>query len=345
MRPSTHCTGLLRPAPLKVFRDAYPGIALKPQLIGEWHIAIQKLAVALASGPVPDIALVKRSWIPRLAEAGRIAPLDQVLPAELVNDLQLTVRRGLTFQGHLFALPADGFCSVLFYNEHLVDPPPRTWEQLRQAAQKIGEPSADETEPVFPLGYVPFIETLWSAGGEVIDNGAGGLASPQAHEAMDFLLSLRDDGLVCPHGLENSDYAFQLFLAGRVAMTVASSMRLSDIGRAAFPVAVAPVPGRDEPVSMLSDNALVVFGDYATAKAAPIAAVMDFLTGPSMQGSEAVSKGSCPVRVSVTREVAVPDGLADAFRQARPAPLSGASDAIQSEIDLYLGLAYRWRGR
>jgi len=335
---------LSRPETLARFCAAHPQVGLTRQFIGDWSVAIQKLTVSLAAGDLPDVALVKRSWLARLASSGLIAPLDALLPAALIEDLRAPARDALSVKGRLYAVPADGFCSVLFYNRDMVEAAaPRTWAELRDLARAAGRPDENPRKAVYGVGHLPFLETLWSAGGEVCDAVASGLDEAPAREALDFILALRDEHFAYPYGLGNPDGGFGLFLAGRAAMTVASSQQVFQARRAAFPVGIAPVPGKTGPISMLSDNAIVVFAKYAGAKRSAIGAVLDFLTGPDVQGADALGLGSVPARVSVSKDLAVPEGLGAAYSHARNTPLVGPWGAIEFEVGRYLDLAYRWR--
>ncbi len=318
-----------------VFERAHPEVRLDAQFIGEWHVAIQKLTVSIAAGDVPDIALVDRSWAARLAQAGHLMPLDGFLTPKVLDDVHPHVRAAYTLQGRVWALPADGFCSVLYFNRDLVAEPPQTWADLRDAGPHTDAPGA--------LGHLPYVESLWSAGGVVCELNQSGLTAPPAIRTLDFLIDLRDTGRVAPRMLENPGWAFETFLRGNVAMTAGSSEWFPRTGNAAFTVGMAPLPGEEGPVSRLGDKALVVFARHARAKRAGIVAVLDFLTGPAVQGAEAASRGSVPVRQSVLEGVDVPEGLRDAYEAAQAPPFIGVWTAVEHELLNYLGLAYRWQ--
>jgi len=326
------------------FTHAHPGVRLSTQFIGNWDVAIQKLTVALAAGDVPDVALVKRSWLARLIPSGRLAPLDTVLPASVIADLREPSKQAFTVDGRLYALPADGFCSVLYVNRGLVETVPRNWAELREAARRAA-PQVGRNGCA--VGNMPFLPALWSAGGYVVGEGPAsgvGLDEPAARKALDFLLSLKHERLADARLLANEEAAFRAFLAGDVAMTVASSARLPQTRDLPFRVAVGPVPGEEGPVSELSDDAIVVFRRYADAKFEAISAFLDYLTGPALQGADALALGSVPVRASVAESVIVPDELAAAYGVARATPLVPAWGRIEAVLDRYLGLAYAWQG-
>ena len=493
-----------RPAARAEFELAHPGVKLEARFIGEWHVAIQKLTVALAGGDLPDIALVERSWAARLAQAGRIMPLDGFLAAEVLGDIHPHARDACTMQGRIWALPADGFCSVLYYNRDLVANPPETWTDVRTFDriepanhEELGlpvepengvpgvyagflpplqgsgvgasDPGAaarfqralprailvrpyrgsgphgtanhetsgtpvhnenrvdrrgrrslagqifetvntsivdreDECRALVPrwrgwsgegrtgggmlavsrfavasggdensvpcngpyrcedrltqgqarhfsngileaeyiIGYLPFLEMLWSAGGRLCELNRSGLDAPPATRTLEFLTGLHDTNQTHARMLGNPVYAFASFLKGEVAMTAGPSEWLPQTRDASFPVGLAPLPGENGPVSRLGDMVLVVFAKHAPAKREGIIAVLDFLTGPAVQGAEAARLGSMPVRQSLAESAELSPGLREAYAAALAPPFTGVWSAAEFELLNHLGVAYRW---
>ncbi len=328
---------LAHPERVEAFQSAHPGLKLNHQFIGDWSVAIQKLTVSLAAGEVPDVALVKRPWLARLIDSGWVAPLDDLLPPILLDDFRPVARAPLERNGHLYALPADGFCNVLYYDKskiatHGETTPPTTWDELRKCARAMTIPNTDPRKTIYGLGDLPFLETLWSAGGEVCNATKCLLDSNAAGEALDFIVSLRTDGLVHPRATGDPVSALDLFLAGRVAMTVASTEYLSYTHNVKFPIGLASVPGKSGPISQQSDNVLVVFAQHANAKRAAITAALDFLTGPAIQDRDAFQNGSTPTRNSLATDAPIPEGIETAFDNSRNTPLIPPWAAIAYEL-------------
>lgn len=314
--------------------------ALRPLFIGEWPIAVQKLTVALAAGDEPEMALVKRGMLAHLVDSGRIAQLDELLPPELISDLREPARQTCSHDGRLYALPADGFCSVLFYNQSLMDRPPATWAELRASEANFGKPA-----PAGPylIGDLPFLESLWSAGGSVCDEYSGNLDQAPAYETLQFLLGLRSRGALLSSAMGRPERGFELFLSGKAAMTAASSSFLPRTRKAGFSIGIAPVPGMKGPVSAMGDDVVVVFQRYSRAKRKSIAQVGEFLTGSQVQGQAAADLGSVPVRSSVAENVSTPEGLNQAFEHGHGAPLVSAWPSVESVIYRCLDRAYAYK--
>ena len=329
-------------APGGAFMALYPEVRLHYQFIGEWDLAIQKLTVTMAAGDLPDVALLKRDWLPRLAEAGIIAPLDNIIPTSLRDDLREPARASLSYHDLLYALPADGFCSVLFSNRELIPQAPKNWDELRRCVTAL---AASNSEAPAALGSLPYLEMLWSAGGDVCANGTCSLHSDMAKETLDLLVTLRREKAFALPGLVTSQTGLGLLQGRRVAMTVASSEALPQLAKAPFPVTCSPIPGIHGPVARLSDNIIVVFAHHAIEKADAISKLLDYLTGSETQGAEALQKGSVPVRASVMATLAQnpnASALDDAFRSARTPPFVFSWNAIEFELNRNLDLALRW---
>ena len=324
------------------FMALHPEVKLHYQFIGEWDLAIQKLTVTMAAGDLPDVALLKRDWLPRLAEAGIIAPLDNIIPTSLRDDLREPVRASLSYHDLLYALPADGFCSVLFSNREWVPQPPKNWEELHRCVTALASLNSETSAA---LGSLPYLEMLWSADGDVCAKGACSLNSNAAKESLDLFTTLQREKAFAQPGLISTQNGLGLLMGRHVAMTVAFSDALPQILKAPFPVTCSPIPGKHGPIARLSDNIIVVFSHHAIEKADAISKLLNYLTGSETQGMEALKMGSVPVRNSVSTSLAsAPDmtPLRDAFHSARTPPFTFSWSAIEFELNRNLDLAFRW---
>ena len=331
------------PAVLQAFHRLHPEITLHCQFIGEWEYAIQKLTVAMASGDVPDIALVPRNWVGLLAENERLMPIDMLLSDKIIQDIHPQLRRLYTLEGHLYALPADAYCQVLFYNRNLIKTPPGTWQELQQIARSLRDTWVKKRHDYWPIGCFPYLPALWSAGGHVIQGGHCALREPVALESLQLLLSFRDNHFLYPFALGNPKAGFDAFLHGHVACTVASSEWITRLKNTSFPVGIAPVPGKNKPITTPAGQALIVFRRYAEAKQIDLGQVLAFLTGASVQGKAALASGSLPLRISLCKQFPPPAGLLQAVQALHAEPLSRSWQPAVDILRRYLGMAYFYK--
>ncbi len=313
-----------------------PGASVEAQYIGEWNVAIQKLMASFAVDDLPDVGTVKRDLVAKLYESGRIRPLDSVLTAEVIADFRDEVISDYTYDGHLIALPADGFCSVLYYTKTSVGTtPPKNWPML--TAFVNAHNANPGPRPPRGMGAFPYMEALWSADGNVLLDGASGLDRPEAERALDFVLQISPTP-------QPEDAAFKRWLTGGLGMTVASSSHLPAAAKSGLDYGVALVPGETGPIARRSNDAVVVFVREKGADGAAIAAFLEWLTGPEVMGEAATSQGSVPLRKSLQSfESKLPE-VAAAYKAGKNTPLHPAWGAMEFELERGLAEARRAGG-
>ncbi len=313
-----------------------PGLAIETQYLGDWSMAVQKLTVNVAVNEPPDIAIVTRPWLAALIHGGHLAPLDEMLTPEFIADIRPAFADNLSVAGHLYALPADGFVSLLYRRAPApVDTRMERWDELVAAAEAV----KSEHPQLSPIGYMPYEELLWSADGDICTTEHSLLRQPAADEALQFLVDLRVRNLLHPSVWRGSYLAWQAWERGEVSMTVASSEHAARLD--SLDAAAGPVPGKIHPVTRISDYVIVVFARDAERKRAGIAAILDYLTGAAVQGEGALAKGSLPVRTSVANTLTVPT-WARALDNAHAPPLVAPLASIEYELGRSLDRAFDW---
>lgn len=105
-----------------------------------------KIQAQAAVGELPDVFLVKGSWVKNFVESDLLKPLDSFIDGYEHKD---QYREGMfdsaTYQGTIYAHPSHvNVTSVVFYNEQMwkeigYDTFPATWAELTEAAKKFEE--------------------------------------------------------------------------------------------------------------------------------------------------------------------------------------------------------------
>ncbi|HEV3157450.1 MAG TPA: sugar ABC transporter substrate-binding protein [Candidatus Baltobacteraceae bacterium] len=220
-----------------------------------------------------DLATVGTYEVPIWAKNGWLDNLDdkfaQLPPGDAqkydLDDVLPSVRKGLSYQGHLYALPFYGESSMTYYNKALFKeaglsmPEHPTWAQIASFADKLTDKSKRRYGIVLrglpgwgEMG-APLTTVINTFGGDWFDmNWEPQLESPATKKAIAFYLDLlRRDG---PPGSESAGYTEceTLFAQGSAAIWVdataaagavsdpRTSKVSSDIGFAYSPVAVTP---------------------------------------------------------------------------------------------------------
>src|SRR5437879_4607131 len=102
---------------------------------------------ARANGDPPEIAVIENHAVPKLASEGIIAPFDDFVRGDegfAFQDLFDATLHNLRWMEKLYALPINRSTPILYYNKQRfkaagLDPdmPPRTWNELRDAARML----------------------------------------------------------------------------------------------------------------------------------------------------------------------------------------------------------------
>ncbi len=203
------------------------------------------LSTAVGGGTAPDAAMVDCVWVAGLARAGFLYPLESLNShwnhSTFGKDLYPAFISANSYQDRLYGLPVKADLSLLWYRKDWLESegllPPGDWDELVAVASHFLQPQVQErygyTYPlVFPGGVaggeatvymlMPFI---WSAGGEIFENGEVVLNSPATCRALRFLRELVLTRQVSPPDVirYREDTAFRLFASGKAVMALGGS--------------------------------------------------------------------------------------------------------------------------
>lgn len=196
------------------------------------HKAIAQSGLALGDY---DIAFLCTDWLAQAQAMGQLADLAPLLAQRPASDYPQGWSPSLTtmqaFAGGVWGLPYHDGPECLVYRKDLLAAAglavPGTWDEYHVAARRLHDPANGVSGTALALfpdghnGFYDFCIHIWSRGGEPFTPaGRPNFASPQAHEALDFLRTLaRDTQAIAPGAREtDSVQSGMLFAAGKVAM-------------------------------------------------------------------------------------------------------------------------------
>ncbi len=222
-------------AQVKEFEDANPGIDIQPE---EYEWKATTFAAQLAGGTLPQVFEIPFTDAKTLIENKQIADLDkqfQTLPyASKFNPAILDAGKGP--DGKVYAIPGKNVYGVgLHYNRDLftsagLDPdnPPKTWDEVREAAKKIAEKNpgvagyAQMTQN--NTGGWQLVANTFAHGGRVQEVNADGsatstLTNDGTKAALQMLKDMRwGDNSMGANFMFDWGSINQAFAAGQVAM-------------------------------------------------------------------------------------------------------------------------------
>jgi len=156
----------------------------------------EQLVRRLAAGD-DDIDIIGMDviWTPEFAEAGWIIPWSAD-EARLAREGRIEAAvDSASYDGRLWAAPFTTNTQLLWYRTDRVPRPPRTWDEMIDMAESLGEKGTIQAQGERYEGLtVFFVSLLASAGGDVLtdDGGAPALAEGPTRETLRILHRLAE---------------------------------------------------------------------------------------------------------------------------------------------------------
>ncbi len=340
----------------RTHQDVKLEVSMMPAL--EQHKA--KLLLAAAAGRLPDVASIDSFWLPLFAAGGHLQPLNEFWPEhDRADFLPFTIDTLSDPRGRVYGVWHETDCRVLFYRKDLVPVPPRTWDELLQAASRVSK-ARGIAGYLYNAGrwegtVFDNLAMFWGQGGELTDaSGRPVFGLPPHRERMVRMLTyLRDTvrtGASPRSVLAITDY-HQLIaaaIAGDVAMFLGGNWQLKELQAGLSPAEfarwdIAPIPqSRAEQFSTGTGGWVwVVFARDAVKRRAAAEFIMT-VESPEHGARISAATGHLPVRRSVYRDDPTfrdrwftRFGELLAAGKARPAAV--IYDGISRELQLAIG--------
>lgn len=244
------------PGVVQRFEEANPGIKVEALTL-DWTVYQQKILTAFAGGAGPDVLSFYSVDVAAWAVHGILAPLDQHINRA---DFAENALDSGVWDNRVYAIPWAMRPRPFFYRKDFLkeagyDRAPRTWDELRQYAQKLVK--RDASGNIERVGFwIPtshpyktvqmWLAFLWSNGGDVFD-AAGKKAAFNSQEgvaSVEFLADFLNRHKVDKPGSIKNDPVD--FMQGKVAMLVSNNatrgvMRDAPQLRDSIGIAVPPI--------------------------------------------------------------------------------------------------------
>ncbi|WP_193312960.1 ABC transporter substrate-binding protein [Georgenia subflava] len=323
------------------FTEAHSDIDFTVEL-QPWDGRLERVTTALASGSGPDIVLLTPEQVNQFAEAGSVQPVNDLLE-DGVEPFNENATGSVTVDGETFAVPIYQTVLAPAYNTALLDELgleiPTTWDDVREIAPEV----VDAGYSVFDFGASPdaalnvtFFPFLWQAGGNVFTRDGSDIAidSPEAIEALEFLVDLHEMGALAPdtptvgHELEGRP-----FWLGDAIMHY--GLDLSQVRQSAEilgednVVAGMPLTGEEQATYGVPGLLAV---SHAAEDTEAVGTVLSFLSSPEEQVQLSDASGFFPARADAEVEHAdeYAEVLFEASKVAVPGEIHPESPQVQS---------------
>ncbi len=245
-------------------------------IITNWTDGPPMIAQMVAAGRVPELAKVSTRSLPQYVFAGHAEPIDDYMSPEFREQFYpRLMEEGTQYQGRTFGVPIAYTTRALYYNKDIfaqagITEAPKTWEDLREAAIKIGQLPSDVAG--FGLqGDKKHVETstyfyyfLWGNGGNALtpDGVRASFNSPEGLEALTFLQTLIEEG-----GTQSDPTAYNrkaledAFVRGEIAMVITFNGLAKRLASEApdMNYGITEIPYNTQPVSLAVTDSLILF--------------------------------------------------------------------------------------
>jgi multiple sugar transport system substrate-binding protein len=196
---------------------------------GGWdQIADRILPEIATGGSAYDVVEFDNGWVAEWCGAGWLTPLDDYLPEGYAEGMiPGLVDLFSCPDGHLYGVVWNNDTRFFYYNRAMleeagIEAPPTTWDELVAQATTLQEAG------IVDYALVPFWNQEWSLindfhfwvytfGGQIVDDQGCFLwnTDPNTLAALEFMVSLRENGIADPAGLTYNQAAAQnVFLNG-----------------------------------------------------------------------------------------------------------------------------------
>ncbi|MEL6381242.1 MAG: ABC transporter substrate-binding protein [Cyanobacteria bacterium J06626_18] len=295
------------------FNDHHPDIQVDSLYIGHPDQQIPKILTAVVGDAAPDILWYNPTLTGQLVELEAIEPLEEWLTrSPLIDQLEPALLETMEFEDHLWSIPFGSNNAAVFYRPSLfaeagITELPRTWEDLRQAAQALTKDTdndgrVDQHGIFLSLGkgewtvfvWLPFV---YSAGGWLNQEARPDLVNEGAIAALTFAQNLVNDGSVLLSAPERG-FETDNFRTGKAAMQITGPWTLAEMQSAGIDFDVFPLPMAEEPAAVLGGENF--FLCHTTPEKREAALVfMEYILGEEFQQDWALQTGFLPINLAV----------------------------------------------
>jgi len=328
------------------------GVKVDLQVI-DWNSIDQQVSTMIQNNQPPDV--LNLNSFSSYAKDGLLYSGDEALSPKTREDFLEAFARGGTYRDKLYGFPILASARAFFYNRDLlakagVTAPPRTWDELVQAAKRVQALGAGTIGYALPLGpeeaQAEWSIWMWNNGGDWKAGEAWAINSEKNLQALQFLAALANTHKVTqinPGKTNRTDGAFQLFKDGKVGMVIGFSPLAAQLdAEAKVRYGVTQMPTNvGTPVTLGVEDYLMAFKKKGNQEA--VRQFLDLYYQPEQITRWITAEGFLPVTKSGRERMSSNEKLKpylDALPSARLAPTTDPTwDKVKLDVQQSIGAA------
>ncbi|WP_417712025.1 ABC transporter substrate-binding protein [Roseibium aggregatum] len=237
------------------FMAQHPEIKINVRTV-QFEDMVNDLARGVATGDAPDITYIDNPEVALFASRGLLLDLKPYIEqSDIVNAEGIFPGplSSVSYEGGIYGIPRGANTIALYYNADMYraagldpDTPPRTWDELYEAAKVLTKPEDNVYGLAFSAvateeGTFQFLPWLQMTGGNYDNVDTEGAA-----RALSLWKKILDEGLASPDTLIRGQWdSTGTFNAGTAAMSISGPWelpRMSSEAKFDFRAALLPVP-------------------------------------------------------------------------------------------------------
>ncbi|NGM12287.1 extracellular solute-binding protein [Verrucosispora sp. WMMA2044] len=293
------------------FNQTYPNVKINYQSVPFGEAQNKFKTAAQANSGAPDILRAEVAWVPEFASLGYLYALDgsELLADE--SDFLETPLASNKFDGKTYGVPQVTDSLALMYNKELlseagISAPPKTWAELKTAAQTVQEKTDAEGVYINPAGYflLPF---MYGEGGDLVDTASKKIVIDSEQNAAGLAIAkdLIDSGAaVKPSANDAYGTMMTLFKEKKVAMIINGPWEVNNVQQAPDfggleNLGIAPVPGGSAKAGgPVGGHNYVIWSGMPQEKVDAAVAFVKFMSSAESQAFLSEKLGLLPTRTS-----------------------------------------------
>ncbi len=286
---------------------------------------------AAVPAAMPDLVAIDTVELDEAAQAGLLQPLDEIISAELQEDLFPFAQEAGRFEGQLVGIQFETDIEHLIYNTNKLEEPPLTWTDVL----------TDGVSYVFPAGgreglvNDAFIIQYLALGGQLVDEtGQPALNEELVTQVLQFYRDGYEMGVILPSVLEfeTLDDCWPIYLSAEVAMTNVSSRRyLADRDLLMY-THFSSIPTRDGNVATLSQGWAWAIVTSDPARQALAAQLIEWLMEPENSAEWNLAAGHLPTRRAAFKVLGTEDAYYPFLSKQLEGAHPGPAGAVYSNV-------------
>ena len=252
-----------------------------------WDDIYNVMTTKMQNNKPPDILELDAAG-PAYATDDALYKAEEIVSPETYKDIEPAFIDSAKIDGQAYGVPTVASTRALFYNKKLfadagISAPPKTWDELLDAAKKISALGGGVYGYGMPLGSeeAQAETSIWAygAGASWESDGKMTIDTPEAKEALTFMKKMIDEGATQPNpGATDRTPLLDVFIQGKIGMIEGLPPIVGQINEKNPDLdwEIAPSPTKDgEPVTLGVADYFVGF-DKGEDKQESIAKFLDF---------------------------------------------------------------------